>query len=93
MSSRLRATMTGRIGRHQCGRRIPNCALTVNRPVAYACGTDRHMYERGEDRFFESLRPAYRLIMDLDDTTSKPYGELYTSDNPLTLEKIMPPAG
>ena len=51
------------------------------------------MYERREDRFFESLRPAYRLIMDLDDTTSKPYGEWYTSDNPLTLEKIMPPAG
>ncbi len=51
------------------------------------------MYERGEDRFFESLRPAYRVIMDLDDTTSKPYGEWYTDDNPLTLEKMMPPAG
>ena len=61
--------------------------------VDYYLWALQRMYERGEDRFFESLRPAYRLIMDLDDTTSKPYGEWYTSDNPLTLEKMMPPAG
>ncbi len=53
----------------------------------------QRMYERGEDRFFNVLRPAYRLIMDLDDTTSKEYGEWYSDSNPLTLEKIKPPAG
>ena len=34
-----------------------------------------------------------RLIIDLDDTASKPYGEWYADDNPLTLEKMLPPAG
>jgi Protein of unknown function (DUF3800) len=50
-------------------------------------------YERGEDRFFELLRPDYRLIMDLDDDRNKPYGEWYSDKNPLTLEKKMPVAG
>ncbi len=53
----------------------------------------QRMYERGEARFFELLRPAYRLIMDLDDDRHKPYGEWYSDQNPLTLEKIMPVAG
>ena len=53
----------------------------------------QRMYERGEDRFFESVRPAYRLIMDLDDDRTKPYGEWYSDQNPLTLEKMMPVAG
>ena len=61
--------------------------------VDYYLWALQRLYERREDRFFESLRPAYRLIMDLDDTTNKPHGEWYTDDNPLTLEKIMPPAG
>ena len=61
--------------------------------VDYYLWALQRMYERGEDRFFELLRPAYRLIMDLDDSRSNEYGEWYTDDNPLTLEKIMPPAG
>ena len=61
--------------------------------VDYYLWALQRMYERREDRFFESLRPAYRLIMDLDDTGSKPYGEWYTYENPLTLEKMLPPAG
>lgn len=61
--------------------------------VDYYLWALQRMYERGEDRFFESLRPAYRLIMDLDDKASKPYGEWYTDDNPLTLKKMLPPAG
>jgi hypothetical protein len=46
------------------------------------------MYERGEDRFFDLLRPDYRLIMDLDDHRRKPYGEWYDSRNQLTLQKM-----
>jgi hypothetical protein len=48
------------------------------------------MIERGEDRFFRLLAPDYRLIMDLDDTRNRPYGEWYSDANPLTLEKIKP---
>ncbi len=39
------------------------------------------------------LRPAYRLIMDLDDTSNEEYDEWYSDENPLTLEKIRPPTG
>ena len=53
----------------------------------------QRMYERGEDRFFDMLHPAYRLIMDLDDKVRKDHGEWYGDQNPLTLEKIQPPAG
>ena len=60
--------------------------------VDYYLWAIQRMYERGEDRFFESLRHAYRLIMDLDDTANRPYGEWYSDSNPLTLERITPPA-
>lgn len=53
----------------------------------------QRMFERGEDRFFHLLAPAYRLIMDLDDTRNKPYGEWYSDSNPLEMEKIKPVAG
>ena len=61
--------------------------------VDYYLWALQRMYERGEDRFFELLRPGYRLIMDLDDTRDKPYGEWYSDDNPLTLKKMLTPAG
>ena len=61
--------------------------------VDYYLWALQRMYERREDRFFEILRPGYRLIMDLDDTANKRYGEWYSDQNPLTLERIMPPAG
>ncbi len=61
--------------------------------VDYYLWALQRMYERGEDRFFELLRPAYRIIMDLDDTREKEYGEWYKDDNPLTLTKMLPPAG
>jgi hypothetical protein len=61
--------------------------------VDYFLWALQRMYERGEDRFFELLRPGFRLIMDLDDTRDKDYGEWYSDENPLTLKKMMPPAG
>ena len=48
----------------------------------------QRLHERGEDRFFSLLAPGYRLIMDLDDTRNKPYGEWYSDANPLTLRKM-----
>lgn len=53
----------------------------------------QRMFERAEDRFFRLLAPAYRLVMDLDDTRNKPYGQWYSDSNPLELNKIKPVAG
>lgn len=51
----------------------------------------QRMIERNEDRFFNYLRPAFRLVLDRDDMRREGYGEYYTaSKNPLTLEKMMP---
>lgn len=47
-------------------------------------------FERGEDRFFQVLAPQYRLIMDLDDTRRKPYGEWYSDGNPFDLRRMWP---
>jgi hypothetical protein len=47
----------------------------------------QRLFERREDRFFHLLAPGYRLIMDLDDTRKKPYGEWYSDSNPLELKK------
>ncbi len=52
--------------------------------VDYYLWALQRLYERGEDRFFNSIRSAYRLIMDLDDTTNHAYGEWYSDANPLT---------
>jgi len=50
----------------------------------------QRLYEVGEERFFASVARDYRLIMDIDDTRRKPYGEWYSDSNPLTPEKIQP---
>ncbi len=60
--------------------------------IDYHLWAIQRMVERREDRFFELLRPAYRVIMDLDDKRNKEYGEWYSDQNPLTLAKILPPA-
>jgi len=51
------------------------------------------LYERGNDRYFNLLTSDFRLIMDIDDTRNKPYGEYYSDTNPLTAQKIKPAAG
>jgi len=53
----------------------------------------QRLFERGEDRFFRLLAQGYRLIMDLDDTRNRPYGEWYSDFNPLELKKIKPVVG
>ncbi|MBI5472595.1 MAG: DUF3800 domain-containing protein [Ignavibacteriae bacterium] len=50
----------------------------------------QRMIEKREARFFDLLSKDFRLIMDLDDTRDKPYGEWYSDTNPLALEKLMP---
>jgi hypothetical protein len=58
--------------------------------VDYYLWALQRLYEVGEERFFASVARDYRLIMDIDDTRRKPYGEWYSDSNPLTLEKIQP---
>jgi hypothetical protein len=58
--------------------------------VDYFLWALQRLYERREDRYFAPLASHYRIIMDLDDTRGKPYGEWYSESNPLTLEKLAP---
>jgi hypothetical protein len=55
--------------------------------VDYYLWALQRLYERGEDRFFNTLTGGYRLIMDIDNTENKPYGEWFSDSNPLVLEK------
>lgn len=45
----------------------------------------QRFYERGEDRFLELMWPAFRLVVDVDDTRKAKYGVYYTQKNPPTL--------
>ena len=56
--------------------------------VDYYLWAIQRAYEMGEDRYLELLNPGYSLIMDLDDTRNKPYGEWYSKSNPFELRKI-----
>jgi len=56
--------------------------------IDYYLWAVQRLYERREARFFELLRPGYRLIMDLDDKRHKPYGTWYSDKNPLALDKL-----
>jgi Protein of unknown function (DUF3800) len=51
----------------------------------------QRMFERNEDRYFNSVSEKYKLIMDLDDKRNKDHGEWYNSGgNKLELTKIKP---
>ena len=51
----------------------------------------QRLLERGEDRYFNLLAPAYRLVIDRDDARRAGYGEYYTATkHPLTLNALMP---
>ncbi len=58
--------------------------------VDYYLWALQRLYEVGEERFFLLLAKDYRLIMDIDDTRNKRYGEWYSDSNPLALEKVQP---
>lgn len=78
----------------------------IDRPVSVASSTPsetpelqvvdyylwalQRLLERGEDRFFNALRPAYKLIVDRDDQRYSGAGAYYTTRNPLSLEQLMP---
>jgi hypothetical protein len=49
----------------------------------------QRLFEKGEDRFFNSVANNYKFIMDLDDKRNTKYGELYFGKNKLELSKKM----
>jgi hypothetical protein len=49
--------------------------------VDYFLWALQRVYERGDDRFFAPLAPHYSIVMDLDDTRRRGYGEWYTAAN------------
>jgi hypothetical protein len=68
--------------------------ITGLQVVDYYLWALQRMYERGEDRYFEFLKPHFRLIMDFDDKRcGKDYGTWYSSKDPLTKEKMLPTTG
>jgi hypothetical protein len=48
----------------------------------------QRLYERREDRYVDYLRPAFRLVYDLDDTRCSRYGVYYTRKKPLALAAL-----
>ena len=58
--------------------------------VDYYLWALQRKFEQGEGRFFELLRPQFKLIIDVDDTRRQPYGVYYSSSYPLTPERMMP---
>jgi len=52
--------------------------------VDYFLWALQRLYERREDRFVQLLRPAFRLVHDVDDTREAKYGVFYQQKKPLT---------
>jgi len=49
----------------------------------------QRLYEKGENRYFEFLRDQFDLIIDIDDTTIRKYGEYYDNKrNPISYDRI-----
>lgn len=48
----------------------------------------QRLYERNEDRYFSYVRPTVRLVLDVDDIRSAPYGMYYTVGSELSAEVL-----
>jgi hypothetical protein len=58
--------------------------------VDYYLWALQRLLERGEARYFDYLRPAFRLVIDRDDDRRRGYGEYYTVADPLTPDRLPP---
>ncbi len=56
--------------------------------VDYYLWALQRLLERGDARYFDYLRPAFRLVIDRDDPRAGGYGEYYTPGNPLTPDRL-----
>ena len=53
--------------------------------VDYFLWALQRLYEQGEDRYWETVRPRAKVVYDRDDTRTTSYGVYYTQEKPLTL--------
>jgi hypothetical protein len=53
--------------------------------VDYFLWALQRLYEKGEDRFWEVVRPQAKLVYDMDDTRTAAHGVYYTASSPLIL--------
>ena len=53
--------------------------------VDYFLWALQRLYEQGEDRYWETVRPRVKVVYDRDDTRTTSYGVIYTPAKPLTL--------
>jgi hypothetical protein len=58
--------------------------------VDYLLWALQRLYELREDRYFETMKDFYSLIIDIDDTRRHEYGEYFNQGNPLNLSSIKP---
>ena len=56
--------------------------------VDYYLWALQRAYEKGEDRFIQSINEHVGVIHDVDDKRNAGYGEYYTRSEPLTIDKI-----
>ncbi len=56
--------------------------------VDYFLWALQRLYARREDRYVRYLWEKFALVIDIDDTRSKRYGEYYTRKNPLSLQVL-----
>ena len=56
--------------------------------VDYFLWSLQRLFERSEERFINLLWPSYRLVIDIDDTSSARYGVYYNKKNPLNLQSL-----
>ena len=56
--------------------------------VDYYLWALQRLFERAEDRFFQSIAHAFARIVHVDDVKKSPNGEVFHSANPLTIDKI-----
>ena len=52
--------------------------------VDYFLWALQRLYERDEDRYWETIRSRAKVVYDRDDTRTAPYGVYYTPEKPLT---------
>ena len=86
--------------RYRRYRRLPSGRVAVSsstpsesaglQAVDYYLWALQRLLERGEARYFDYLRPAFRLVIDRDDARRRGYGEYYPTSNPLTPDRLPP---
>jgi hypothetical protein len=57
--------------------------------VDYFIWSLQRLFELGEERYVDFLRPSFKLVIDIDNTQIAGYGVYYDKSNPITAEAIV----